>query len=454
MRHRVAGVSLMHGWLPPTVQAAAVVSLGCAVAGRSGRWWIRRLPLTLGFGAALAMALHWYLGSTGLSGGPAPNALWLWLILAGTAAGVILVGFRGTQWWRRASALAGVPLCLLSAALVLNAWVGYTPTVYSAWNQLTAGPLPDQTDVATVTAMQRAHVIPVNGTVVQVTISGVASKFPHRGELVYLPPAWFASTPPPPLPVVMMIGAEFNTPADWLRIGGATSAADAFAAAHGGNAPVLVFVDSGGAFGVDTECVNGARGNAADHLTKDVVPFMISNFGASSDPARWGVAGFSTGGTCALDLTVIHPDLFRSFVDIAGDAGPNAGTKEQTVARLFGGDAAAWAAFDPATVIAKHGPYRGVSGWFAIAPSANHGANAGGQDVAARTLCNLAAGQGIDCGIVTQRGNHDWVFAAAAFAAALPWLAGQLGTSGAPHIAFPASPAQVGSTSTTEAAGR
>ena len=47
-----------------------------------------------------------------------------------------------------------VPLCLLSAALALNLWVGYFPTVQTAWNQLTAGPLPDQTDQATVTAMQ------------------------------------------------------------------------------------------------------------------------------------------------------------------------------------------------------------------------------------------------------------------------------------------------------------
>ncbi len=50
------------------------------------------------------------------------------------------------------------------------------------------------------------------------------------------------------------------------------STADEFAAVHGGYAPVLVFVDPTGAFRNDTECVNGRRGNAADHLTKDVVP--------------------------------------------------------------------------------------------------------------------------------------------------------------------------------------
>ena len=60
-----------------------------------------------------------------------------------------------------------------------------------------------------------------------------------------------------PLPVVMMIGAELNTPADWLRAGNAVATADDFAAHHGGGAPVLVFVDPSGAFRNDTECVNG-----------------------------------------------------------------------------------------------------------------------------------------------------------------------------------------------------
>src|SRR6202012_5326942 len=138
---------------------------------------------------------------------------------------------------------------------------------------------------------------------------------------------------------------------------------DEMAARRGGSRPVFVFVDSGGAFNNDTECVNGSRGNAADHLTKDVVPYMISTFGVSAEPARWGIVGWSMGGTCALDLTVMHPELFRSFVDIAGDMGPEAGTKAQTISRLFGGNADAWAAFDPSTVIPKHGRYTGVSGW-------------------------------------------------------------------------------------------
>ena len=64
-----------------------------------------------------------------------------------------MLGWRGARWWRRGVSLLAVPLCLLSAALALNLWVGYFPTVQTAWNQLTAGPLPDQTDRAAVTAM-------------------------------------------------------------------------------------------------------------------------------------------------------------------------------------------------------------------------------------------------------------------------------------------------------------
>jgi S-formylglutathione hydrolase FrmB len=233
----------------------------------------------------------------------------------------------------------------------------------------------------------------------------------------------------------MMIGGEFNTPADWARIGNAINTADDFAAAHGGNAPVLVFVDAGGAFNNDTECVNGSRGNSADHLTKDVVPFIISNFGVSAHRENWGIAGFSMGGTCAVDLAVMHPDMFSAFEDIAGDLAPNSGTKDETISRLFGGNAAAYASFDPTEVMNRHGTYSGVAGLFAINTQA-----APAQASAANSLCALGNAKGITCAIVSQPGAHDWPFASHAFATALPWMAGQLRTPGAPPVPLPVPP--------------
>jgi S-formylglutathione hydrolase FrmB len=440
-------ISLMHGWAPITVEAVTATALGLAVGWRSLRWRLLWLPLAAVVGGMAAAGAHWYIG--GVATEPPSRALYVWIALAGTAAAVLILGWRGARWWRRAVSILCLPLCVLCSLLVINQWVGYVQTVQSAWDQLTSAPLPDQTDKATVTAMAAKGAKPSRGRLVPVLIPSDASHFKHREELVYLPPAWFVSSPPPQLPTVMMIGGMINTPADWVRGGNAVETIDAFAAAHGGNAPVLVFVDPGGAFDNDTECVNGSRGNAADHLTKDVVPYMVSNFGVSPDPSHWGIVGFSMGGTCAVDLTVMHPTLFSTFVDIEGDLTPNTGTKAQTIASLFGGNADAWAAFDLTTVISRHGRYTGVAGRFAITSGgsptprrditvvdttamalAGRGAagNPGNQAAAAASLCALGRANGIDCAVVAQPGKHDWPTAGAAFATALPWLAGQLGT--------------------------
>lgn len=445
-------ISLMHGWVPVVVQVLAVITLVVAVGWRSRRWRLVWLPVCALAGAALAWSTHWNISSEGLSGDPAPPALWWWLALTGFAAGVAVLGWRSTRWWRRGTALLAVSLCALSSGLTLNLWVGYFPTVQTAWAQLTGGPLPGQTDRATVAEMVAAQSVPANGKVVPVDIPATASNFKHRGELVYLPPAYFASNPPPALPAVLMIGGQFNTPADWIRAANAVATLDAFAARHDGNAPVFVFADSGGAFNNDTECVNGPRGNAADHLTRDVVPYLVDHFGVSDDPSNWGVVGWSSGGTCAVNLTVKYPDLFSAFVNIDGDIAPNTGTREQTVERLFGGDAAAYAEWDPAAVIEAHGPYDDVAGWFAVSapPGAEMGPVPGSAlpepdpatpastpAVAAQVLCKLGSEYGIDCAVVPAAGKHDWPFAARVLADSLPWLAGQLETPGVPPIPLP-----------------
>ena len=102
----------------------------------------------------------WYVTAAGLAGEPAPRALWGWVALTGLAGGIVVVGWRGVGRWQRGTAVLGTLLCLLSSGLVLNAWVGYVPTVYSAWSLLTADPLPDQTDRATVAAMQSRGEMP------------------------------------------------------------------------------------------------------------------------------------------------------------------------------------------------------------------------------------------------------------------------------------------------------
>ena len=420
----------MSGWIPLTVYFVTAFALIRACKGRSRSWLLLTVPLAAATGALTAAIGQWLLSDLGMAGEPAPWQLWLWVGLSGLAIVIMVAGWPGTDRVRRGRTLFAASFALLSVGLTVNAWIGYSPTVYAAWNQLTDGPLPGETDWATMVAMQGGPV-PGHGVLVRVDIDADASGFEHREQLVYLPPAWFASVPPPRLPAIMMIGGQFNDPADWLRAGDAISTLDAFAAAHGGNAPVAVFVDPSGSFTNDTECVNGPRGRAADHLISDVVPQVIAKFGVRATEGGWGVAGFSSGGTCAVDLAVMHPAMFGAFVDIAGDRGPNVGTKAQTIDRLFGGDEAAWADFDPVTVMTRHGDYSGVAGLFVVPEGSP------GDSDAATALCDAGTLHRIDCAVVPLPGRHVWPFAGTAFAMSLPWLAGQLGTPNVPVVAMP-----------------
>ena len=450
------GVSLLAGWLPLTIEIVTVVVVIVVVGWRTRRWRALWLPVCVLVGVAGALGARTYMNSEGLASNPPPLELWIAIAVFVAAIPIAVLGWRSAAWWRRGLALLAIPLTLLAALLVVNQWVGYYPTVPAAWGALTAGPLPDQIDAADLAGLRNST--PTTGKLVKVDIPDTASGFKHRSEFVYLPPAWFAGPTPPRLPAVMMIAGEFNTPADWMRSGNVMPIIDGYAQSHGGHAPIFVFVDAGGSFNNDTECVNGPRGNSADHLTGDVRPYVISQFGASPAPADWGIVGWSMGGTCAVDLTVMHPDLFSTFEDIAGDHGPTAGTKQQTIDRLYGGSTAQWEAFDPMTVMARHGPYTGVSGWFEdTAPltddqvkSVLHDVHPqaqptgplgyGGHDDwrnpdeqgAAEDLCAAATAVHITCSVRTVNSLHSWQFASQAFSDALPWISAQIHATGEP----------------------
>ena len=440
-------LSLLHGWLPAAVQVLALLVAVSAIDWRRRRWRRWAFPVALIVAAAVTALAYWYIASIGVAGDPAPASLWLWIAMSGLAAAVLLLGWPGARWWRRGAGGAFGARCARCArAWRLNVWVGYFPTVLAAWNQLTSGPLPDQIDRLRVTAMQVEGTKPTKGVVVPVNIDADASHFPHRQELVYLPPAWFSSNPPPRLPTVMMISSAFNTPADWLRAGGAFDTIDDFAAHHHGFAPALVFVDPTGSFDNDTECVNGSRGNAADHLTKDVVPFMVSQLRGERRPGQLGRRRMVDGrylrrrpdrhASGRVQRVRRHrrrhpPQRRRQGPNhrpvVRRQSPPPGPSSTRSPSSL--GTAATPGCRDGST--SPHRPVRTTVAQAAnptVLDSTDPVANPEGQDAAANSLCDIAAANGINCAVVTQPGKHDWPFAAQAFAAALPWLAATLGT--------------------------
>ncbi|MDR3032258.1 MAG: hypothetical protein LBV78_03985, partial [Kitasatospora sp.] len=164
-----------------------------------------------------------------------------------------------------------------------------------------------------------------------------------------------------------------------------------------------------------------------DHLVKDVPPYIAKTFGSAAGPHSWAVAGWSMGGTCAVDLAVLHPDVFGHFVGISGDLGPNLGSKQATINDLYGGNAAAWDAHDPLTVLgrAKKDTYRGSSGYFLV------GGEEGGKHLEnAQALDRAARAAGLETKVEVHPGKHDWQFGTAGFKLALPWLAQRTGLPG------------------------
>ncbi len=449
------GVSLTAGWLPVTIQILTAAAVAYAVGRRTRYWNTHWIPASLMVGFALAATVRLFVQFEGWTDRAASWQSVFWVAATGFALAIAIFGWTDVRWWRRAVSVVAVVLCALTAAFALNSATGYFPTTAALWRQISGAQPGDWIDETVLAQMVRDGVRPAEGTMVWLDIPNGASGFDHRPELVYLPPAWFTSDPPPRLPVVMMLGGEFSQPSDWPVSARAVQTVDRFAAAHRGNAPVFVFPDTTGSFSNDTECVNGPRGQAADHLVKDVIPYVAATFGVSTDPAQWGLVGWSSGGTCALMTAVMHPDKFSAFVDLDGQLGPNMGTKRQTVARLFGGDEQAWAAFDPRTVIETRGQLPGMAAWLGVSETmpAEHraagGAAPGPVEIGdwvpyseehadnARKLCLLLSGHGVECSVVGYGGAHDFDSAATAFTTALPWLAGRLATPDVPARALP-----------------
>ena len=144
----------------------------------------------------------------------------------------------------------------------------------------------------------------------------------------------------------MMMGAELSHPADWLQSGHALSILDDFALQHRG-------VTGRGVprhhrlVHQRHRCVQRRprkRRRPSGQRIRAVCDFALRR---QRRCRQLGPGRVVVGGTCSLMLAVSHPERFSAIVDLDGQLGPNAGTKKQTIARLFGGDADAWAAFDP-----------------------------------------------------------------------------------------------------------
>jgi len=460
-------VGWVDGWTidsPTTVigaAGAAVVGAGLAVGlgRRPRRWWISTFPLLAVGVAGLVAAVAWYLRASATIVDGYPRSFLLWVGLALLTAAMVVTGWRRSGTAGRAAGAAAIALAFAAAFLLINSHYGYWPTL----GDLLGHPVPGQVSAATlnlelahplITDVRRAPLNPVLegrelatsselsqararanrpvvptlarlaaddavGQFAAVQIPATVSHFVHRWNYVYLPPAYFTAARAQ-LGVVILLAGTPSSPDIWATGGHAVATANAYAASHHGVAPVLLFVDANGSWNGDTECVNGPQGQAETYLTTDVVGFAVRTLHLTADPAKWGIVGFSEGGTCALDLTLRHPGLFHHFVDLAGDAAPNYGTS--TLHRIFGGSRVAMYHHQLPWLL-KHpvGNNRVLSGWF----------GAGIDDARHVHLSVLQARATRRAGLLATQfvgpDGHNWQFCTWALRWVLPRLAAEVG---------------------------
>ena len=350
-----------------------VVLVPVALVRRSFGWWTRTMPVLAAGAALFVSAIAWYLRASDTITDSYPPSFLFWAATAIVTVIGVAVGWRRAGPGQRLAGLVAAPLCVVATVVLINTHYGYWPTL----GDFLGHPVPGQISEATL-RQELAHGIaqdPVGGRgstaaaidpvpvgqFAVIDFPSTVSHFHHRKGAVYLPPAFFTSARHD-LPVLVMLAGTPGEPWTLARAGGALAAANKFAAAHDGLAPVMLFPDANGSITGDTECVNGPRGDAETYLTVDVVHFATHVLHLTSDPRRWGIVGFSEGGTCALDLTLRHRSEFRSFVDLAGDAQPN--LLHDTVQDLYGGSQLAARHHLPEWLL-THRRYPDVRGWFA-----------------------------------------------------------------------------------------
>lgn len=90
------------------------------------------------------------------------------------------------------------------------------------------------------------------------------------------------------------------------------------------------------------------------YLSQDVPETIRTRLRVDPDPRHWVVGAFSDGRHRSIQMATNHPTAYPNFVDIAGQAEPTLGSRQQTVNTAFGGDEETFTAIDPLDIMAWH----------------------------------------------------------------------------------------------------
>ena len=192
----------------------------------------------------------------------------------------------------------------------------------------------DQRTVYTRLALQQGYTL-------SLTVPGKLSHI-SRTVFVYLPPAYFEKQYAHyRFPVIELIHGQPGEPQDWINVVGIQVTLNYLIKNGEARSAVLVMPDANGGNGISLQCLNQASGpQDLTYLAQDL-PDQISHLLRVQAPGPgWGVAGFSEGGYCAVNMALRYRYRYGFAASMSGYFVPerNKLTNPNRLVDPFGGN--------------------------------------------------------------------------------------------------------------------
>ena len=214
---------------------------------------------------------------------------------------------------RRWPAVVGAALALLLACGAgVNTAVGYVPNLSAARMLLTG-------------VYQSAHT--GGGRITAQIIRAPANlRIPVSATWVYTPPGYHAGGSAR-YPVVYLLHGTPGQSADWFAAGDVASVMNVLIKEHLVRPMIIIAPDVNGHGQDDTECLDSTHGGSKveSYLSTVVVPWVDAHYRTVADWPFRAIGGMSSGGFCALDQGLRHPELYGSIIALEPYDNPGAG---------------------------------------------------------------------------------------------------------------------------------
>lgn len=260
---------------------------------------------------------------------------------------------RADRWSWPLWVVAGLGVAF-TLGIATNTFVGYVPNVAAARVTLSSwgvGPAPAPLKHGNAEARSGGA---GSGRVEAVHVPAPAADAMPGSSLtwIYTPPGYEEDTSTR-YPVVYLVHGSPGAGGDWFAAGNVPHAMDVLLE-HRLVEPMIVVgmdVNGTGPSAEDTECLDSTTGGSQveTYISATVVPWVDGQYRTLDDWQHRAIGGFSSGGFCALDQGLRHPELYGAILalDTTGDPGTGGQAMLATQAQWDQHDVTAYATTVP-----------------------------------------------------------------------------------------------------------